>query len=160
MMALFLLARAAESGERTCPAVVLVRQSAGDGELAALAMVVAATAAGARGFGPLGRGGMAAGTTGRAPLLLLVDRWSSDVGLGCGLGGSASFFFGAQARFLGSLLLGLAILVSAAALIFTLRTPDAFLATAGLFAGRKPSFLGFAEKLRLKLLTAGDVVLR
>ena len=61
VVALFLLARAAERGERAGAAVVLVGKGAGDGELAALAVIVAAAAARARRLGTLGRRRMAAG---------------------------------------------------------------------------------------------------
>ena len=59
MVALFLFAGAAERGERTGAALVLVGQRAADGELAALALLVAAAARASR-LGALGRGRVAA----------------------------------------------------------------------------------------------------
>ncbi len=82
MVALFLFAGAAQRGERAGAAVVLVGQGAGDGELAALAVIVAA-AARSRRLGTLGRGRVA-GTAETALRFLLAGSAA------CGSGGEAS----------------------------------------------------------------------
>ena len=86
MVALFLLARAAQRGQRAGAAVVLVGQRAGDGELAAMALLVAAAAARTRRLGPLGRGRMAG--TAEAARPLPRPRGGGSFGLGGRLGGA------------------------------------------------------------------------
>ena len=159
VVALFLLAGAAQRGERAGAAVVLVAERAGDGELAALAMVVAAAAARTGRLGALGRGRMAAGR--RA----VRSSSSSAGGGGVGLGRAAA----ARLRFLLRRSRG----ASSAALprpCDSLRRGGArprsarrlavLLAAARFLERGEPRFLGLAQQLRLKLLAAGDVVLR
>ena len=77
VVALFLLAGAAERCERAGAAIVLVGQGARDGELAAMALLVAAAAARASGLRPARGRGMAAGTAEpRAPPPFLERRSS------------------------------------------------------------------------------------
>src|SRR6185369_6235148 len=155
VVALFLLAGAAQRSERAGAAVVFVRQRAGDGELAALAMVVAA-AAGARRLGALGCRGMAARPAMAAVFLLLDDRFGG-FGRGGRLGG-AGFFFRLQAGLLGRGFLSLAILFGATALFLARLDLAAVLAPARFLERGEARILGFAQQLLLELAAARDLV--
>src|SRR5207245_2546319 len=102
MVALFLFAGAAERGERAGAAVILVGKRAGDGELTALAMVVATAPVRACGFGAFRGRRMPPGAAryGALVLVALRGRYRS-FRLGRGLGGSTGFFFGAKAGLFG-----------------------------------------------------------
>src|SRR5262249_37593428 len=119
VVALFLLAGAAERSQRAGAAVVLVGKGAGDGELAALAVVVAA-AARARRLGAARGRRVAARAARSAVLFFLDDRFSDGLGSGRSLGSATRFVFCSQASLLGSGFLGLAILFGAAALFLAL----------------------------------------
>ena len=96
VVALFLLAGAAERGERAGAAVVLVGKGAGDGELAAMAaIVVAAAASGGRARGASARAhGRRGGGTARSSSSSRLGDAAARRGAGCGFGGAARFFLG------------------------------------------------------------------
>ena len=145
MVALFLLAGATKRGERAGAAVILAGQGAGDGQLAAMTLSVAAAAARASGLGTAWSRGMTASRTASAAIFFcrrfdsrLVRRRS------CGLRGAAGLLLGRKARLLGSGLFGLAIVFGAAALLLALGDLGAFLALARLLREAQAVFLGLA----------------
>ena len=154
VVALFLFAGAAQRGERAGAAVVLVDKRAGDGELAALAMLVAAAAARARRLGPAwarARGRRDGGSCALPLRLRLARRLRARPELGARRG----LFLGALARrFFGGGFLGLAVFFGAAALFLVRRAARLFLAAARFFERGEARFLGLAQQLRLKLLAA------
>ena len=155
VVALFLLPGAAERGERAGAALVLVGEGAGDGQLAALAMLVAA-AVRPRRLGPLGRRGMAG--TAEATLLVFLDNGLRDFGLGRRLGGAAA---SSSARDAPSS-------AAASSACDSLRRGGArrrsarlaaVLAAARFLERSQARFLGFAQELLLKLLAARHLIL-
>src|SRR5690348_6096522 len=118
VVALFLLARAAERGERAGAALVLVGQGAADGELPALALLVTAAAVRACGLGTARGRGVAAGAA-RPFLLFFGLGRRGGLRLRRRLGRVLRLLFGA-ARLFGGGFLGLAILFCAAALVLAL----------------------------------------
>ena len=131
VVALFLLAGAAKRGERAGAAVVLVGQSAGDGQLAAMALIVAAAAARASRLRAARRRGMAAAgrrTPCDPPAALALRepaaRALRRLRLRCG------FLVGLLASLLSGGFFGLAIVFGAAALFLALLGAGAVLAAA------------------------------
>src|SRR5206468_5699950 len=100
VVALFLFARAAERSERAGAAVILVAERAADGQLAALAMILAG-AARTRRLGTLGCGRMAARPAGRAALIFFLFHQSGCCRLRRRSGGRRLGLVGCAARFLG-----------------------------------------------------------
>ena len=128
VVALFLFARALERGEAAGAAVVFAGQSAGDGQLAALAMLVAA-AAGARGLGALGRGRRGRRRAAEAAILVLAAA-AGRLRRGFGFG-AARPRRRPRRRLRCGFFLGLAIFLGAAALLGAHLLCCAVLAAAG-----------------------------
>ena len=135
VMSLFLLAGAAERGQRASAAIVLVRQGPSDGELAAMALGVAAATARARGLGTA-RGRSVTTWTACRSFLFLITRGSGGSWFRLGLGGAIGFLFGANTSVLGSRLLCLAVLFGAASLFLALL--NARVLRAGVLLRAKP----------------------
>src|SRR5205814_6796422 len=95
VVAFFLLAGTAQRGKRAGAAVILVGEGAGDGELATLAVLVAA-AARARRFGAARRGGVTARAA-RSAFLFLLDGRGDDLRFSGSFGG-ARLLLGMLAR--------------------------------------------------------------
>src|SRR6185503_5374734 len=117
MVPLFLLAGAAQRRQRAGAAVVFIGEGASDGELAAMALLVASAAARTGRLGTARRGRMTARTAGAAALLFVFDRCGRcDFGSGWRFGGAPRFFFGLATSLFGCGFLGFAIVVRTAAL--------------------------------------------
>src|SRR4051794_24531348 len=153
MVSLFLFAGAAKRGERASTALVFIAKCAADGQLAAMALLVASATTRACGLGALGRGGMGglAEAAGFRLLLLLHFGRSGDLRLCRSFGGAARFLFRQPLGFLGRGFLGLAIFLGAAALVLAGVFERTLLAAAGFLQRGEAGFLGLTQKLLLKL---------
>ena len=154
VVALFLLAGAAERGERAGAAVVLVGQGAGDGELAAMALIVRGRGSGARARGAWARAHGRRGG-GRRARPRSAAAGSGGFGLGRRLRrrGAASSS-ARQASLFGGSFFGLAVFFGAAALVLALRDLGALLAAARFLERGQARFLGLAQQLGLQFLAA------
>ena len=103
-----------------------------------------------------------AGATER-PLIFFLNRGANRLRLG-GLDRDLSLFLGFASRLRGALfgcgLFGAAIFLRAATFLLIGRCPRVLLTPARFLERGEARFLGLAEKLLLKLLAAGNVVLR
>ena len=156
VVALFLLAGAAERGERAGAAVVLVGQRAADGELAALAAIVAAAARARR------LGAASARAHGRRDGGRVRSSSSSARRCGAAASGSGGSFGGAASLFLEPRRAASSAAASSALRFSSARRRSSSLAelcglllAAARFLERgQARFLGLAQQARLQLLAA------
>src|SRR3954451_3541432 len=124
-----------------------------------MALLVAAAAARASGLWTAGSWSVTAWAADGAAFFFVGDR-RGDNRLGRRFGGALGLFLCTLTSFLRGGLLGLAVLVGAAALIDALRATRALFPAAGFLERGETRFLRLAQQLGLQLLAAGDVVLR
>src|SRR5206468_6383127 len=94
VVALLFLARPAKGGKRAGAAIVRVGQGAGDGELAAMALIVAAAAARTGRFGATRSGRMAAWAPRSSALVVLIRGGRGGLRFDRRLGRAFRFFLG------------------------------------------------------------------